>query len=78
MSKDPELTALAIEARKKLDLVRIFAEEVVEEMKLSDGGDAYAYTGSTNTIETLRECISEYHLVRDRMEYAKMRKRGEL
>lgn len=62
----------------KLDLIRIFAEKVIEDMELSAGGDEYKYTGTTGDIDTLKDCIAEFHLALDAREIARMKARGEL
>jgi hypothetical protein len=48
-----------------LDFVRLFAEEVARDMKLSDAGDSYIYIGSMNNVEDLKKSLLDFHDQRD-------------
>jgi hypothetical protein len=44
---------------KLADDLRFAARQVTNEMRLTTGGDAYEYRGSTNAIEDLRDKITD-------------------
>lgn len=44
---------------KLADDLRFAARQVSRELRLTPGGDAYEYQGSTNAVEELREKISD-------------------
>ena len=43
----------------------LLAEDVINDLKLEPGGDAYTYTGSTSAVDLAKETITEYFFVRD-------------
>jgi hypothetical protein len=44
---------------KLADDLRFAAREVAKDMRLTPGGDAYEYRGSTNAVEELRDKIND-------------------
>jgi hypothetical protein len=44
-----------------LDAIRLWAEEVCDELKETPSGDAIEYRGSMNNVELLREAIDHYN-----------------
>ena len=43
----------------------LLAEEVLKDLKLEPGGDAYTYVGTTGAVDLAKETITEYFFVRD-------------
>lgn len=58
------------EVQAKLNLVRIYAEEVMDGMHPFDGGDEFNYNGSMGAVENLREAVKDYHWLHDLRAYA--------
>ncbi len=54
MTTNPNLGRIG----KLADDLRFAATQVVKDMRLTPGGDAYEYLGSTNAVEELRIAIS--------------------
>ena len=43
----------------------LLAEEVLKDLRLEPGGDAYTYIGTTSAVDLAKETIIEYFFVRD-------------
>lgn len=52
------------DVHQKLDLIRIYAESILQNMRPTEAGDAYRYVGGMNDIEELRQLIAEHHNLR--------------
>lgn len=59
---------ISIDYVAALDTVRIHAENILDKMKESPGGDCYEFTGSMNDIEVLRDALKEWEILRNQMD----------
>jgi hypothetical protein len=57
-------------ALSAVDRIIVYAEAVAWDMKLSPGGDSYAYTGTTSNVDALREAVKDYWLIKEHPRHA--------